>query len=273
MMTKKDYDRIGHSGELAWKRLKKGGRDWGDWLTVGEALTAGRELAMHGANTNRPEGRAYNEQFSQWLVRYGLRDMDKSDRSKLLRIMEHLGEIQEWRQALPTDQPAQAQSSEHRLAALAEGDAGHQAEVDQEAEGCRPQGRERAAARGERGADRCSRDAEAGDHRGGAEALRRVPHRSDLRRVRGGDGDAHGGSGNTSDGDVGKGKRKAEAKTARPWSNSSRTSCSATHGPGGRPSPSLRRRGSDEQAHRRQFSKFERRFSKLSGRSEFEIRA
>ena len=102
-MTNKDYDRIGYSGQVAWKRLKKGGRDWGDWITVGEALTAGREVAMRGAETNQPEGAAYNQLFGQWLTRYGLHDMDKSDRARLLKVMEHLGDL-EWRQSLDMTQ-------------------------------------------------------------------------------------------------------------------------------------------------------------------------
>ena len=101
-MTNKDYERLGHSGQLAWKRLKTGGRDWGDWLTVGELLMAGREVAMRGANTNQPEGAAYNQLFSQWLTRYGLKDMDASDRARLLKVMGHLGEIHDWRQSLTT---------------------------------------------------------------------------------------------------------------------------------------------------------------------------
>ncbi len=103
MTTRKDYDRIGHSGQLAWKRLQKGGRDWGDWYMVGEALAAGRELAMRGAETNRPEGSAYNQLFGEWLVRYGLQNIDKSDRAKLLKIVEQ-PEILEWRQSLPQNE-------------------------------------------------------------------------------------------------------------------------------------------------------------------------
>jgi hypothetical protein len=70
-------------------------------MAVGEALLAGRTLAMKAAETNRPEGKAYNQIFSQWLTRYGLSEIDKSARAKLLYVMEHRGEIEDFRAGLP----------------------------------------------------------------------------------------------------------------------------------------------------------------------------
>jgi hypothetical protein len=68
---------------------------------VGEALLAGRTIAMRGAETNRPEGKGYNQLFSQWLARYGLSEIDKSARAKLLYVMEHRGDIEDFRRGLP----------------------------------------------------------------------------------------------------------------------------------------------------------------------------
>jgi hypothetical protein len=99
----KDADRIGRAGQAAWKRLKTC-KSWGDWMAVGEALVAGRTIAMTGAKTNRPEGRAYTELFSQYLKRYGLTEIDKSARSKIFFVMNHRGEIEDFRTALPMNQ-------------------------------------------------------------------------------------------------------------------------------------------------------------------------
>ena len=96
----KDVDRIGRAGQAAWKRLQKC-KSWSDWMAVGEALLTGRTIAMQAAETNRPEGKAYNQIFSQWLARYGLSEIDKSARAKLLHIMEHRGEIEDFRAGLP----------------------------------------------------------------------------------------------------------------------------------------------------------------------------
>src|SRR6478752_5332724 len=98
----KDVDRIGRAGQAAWKRLKKV-KSWTDWMAVGEALVAGRSMAMKGAGTNRPEGRGYNQLFSQYLSHYGLEEIDKSARAKLLHVMAHRGEIEDYRSALPTN--------------------------------------------------------------------------------------------------------------------------------------------------------------------------
>ena len=96
----KDVDRIGRAGQAAWKRLQKC-KSWSDWMAVGEALLAGRTVAMQAAETNRPEGKAYNQIFSQWIARYGLSEIDKSARAKLLYVMEHRGEIEDFRAHLP----------------------------------------------------------------------------------------------------------------------------------------------------------------------------
>ena len=96
----KDVDRIGRAGQAAWKRLQTC-KSWSDWMAVGEALLAGRTLAMKAAETNRPEGKAYNQIFSQWLAHYRLNEIDKSARAKLLFVMEHRGEIEDFRAGLP----------------------------------------------------------------------------------------------------------------------------------------------------------------------------
>jgi hypothetical protein len=69
-------------------------------LTVGEGLLAGRQWAMRQAGTNKPEGKGYVTAFAEWLKRYKLDDMDKSDRAKLLQLMEERPAVEEWRASL-----------------------------------------------------------------------------------------------------------------------------------------------------------------------------
>jgi hypothetical protein len=95
-----DIDRLGVAAYKALMRLKKC-KDWGDWMIVADGLSAGRQLAMKSAGTNRPRGRGYNETFSQWLVRHKLGEIDKPVRANLLLIAEHRSEVEEYRESLP----------------------------------------------------------------------------------------------------------------------------------------------------------------------------
>src|SRR5262249_49733535 len=71
--------------QAAWTRVKKAqSRLWGDWMTIGEGLLEGRRWAMQVAGTNKPEGKGYVTAFGEWIKRYKVDDMDKSDRAKLL---------------------------------------------------------------------------------------------------------------------------------------------------------------------------------------------
>ena len=67
---------------------------------MGEALSEGRRFCMLKTGTNRPEGKAYNQLFSEYLVHYKLNDIDKSARAKLLKVMEHRSEIEAFRATL-----------------------------------------------------------------------------------------------------------------------------------------------------------------------------
>ena len=96
-----NLERIGRAMQLAWVRVKKAEtRMWGEWMTIGEGLLEGRRWAMKRAGTNRPEGKAYITAFAEWLTRYKVDDMDKSDRAKLLQLMEERPAVEEWRSTL-----------------------------------------------------------------------------------------------------------------------------------------------------------------------------
>jgi hypothetical protein len=94
-------DRIGKAMQAAWQRVKKAQtRMWSDWMTIGEGLLEGRRWAMQQAGTNRPEGKGYTVAFAEWLREYRVDDMDKSDRAKLLQLMEERPAVEEWRSTL-----------------------------------------------------------------------------------------------------------------------------------------------------------------------------
>jgi|SRR5215813_10608805 len=102
LMDDKDkLDQIGRAMQAAWARVKKAQtRMWGDWMTIGEGLLEGRRWAMQIAGTNAPEGKGYVTAFGEWLTRYRVDDMDKSDRAKLLQLMEERPAVEEWRGTL-----------------------------------------------------------------------------------------------------------------------------------------------------------------------------
>src|SRR5262249_34786665 len=96
-----NLERIGRAMMLAWQRVKKAqARMWGDWMTIGEGLMEGRRWAMQQAGTNKPEGKGYVIAFGEWLKRFRVDDMDKSDRAKLLQLMEERPAVEEWRAGL-----------------------------------------------------------------------------------------------------------------------------------------------------------------------------
>jgi hypothetical protein len=87
-------------GQEAWIRLQAG-RSWADWICVGEALEIGRHRAIIEANTNEPRGARYESIFGDWLRETGFDTLDKGDRKRLLDCLQHLPEIEAWRQTLP----------------------------------------------------------------------------------------------------------------------------------------------------------------------------
>lgn len=98
-------EEIGKAAMLAWSRIKKTHTKlWGEWMVIGEGLIEGRRWAMQQAGTDAPEGKGYVVAFGEYLKRYKLDDMDKSDRAKLLQLMEERPAVEEWRATLPANQ-------------------------------------------------------------------------------------------------------------------------------------------------------------------------
>jgi hypothetical protein len=101
MDNSENLDRIGRAMQAAWSRVKKAqSRLWSEWMVIGEGLLEGRRWAMHVAGANRPEGKGFVMAYSEWLKRYKVDDMDKSDRAKLLKLMEERPAVEEWRATL-----------------------------------------------------------------------------------------------------------------------------------------------------------------------------
>jgi hypothetical protein len=98
-------DQLAHAAMLAWGRVKRAqSRNWSQWMTIGEGLLVGRKWAMHRAGTNRPEGKGYILAFNEWMRQWRLHDIDRSDRANLLRLMEELPAVEEWRGNTLTEQ-------------------------------------------------------------------------------------------------------------------------------------------------------------------------
>jgi hypothetical protein len=97
------------NGIEAAARIVSGSKNlWDDWLTVGLALQWGSSEAMAQSGTNTRGPGKYQRCFTQWLkdnpafLEAPLED--KTLRAALLRILERVPEIDEWRQTLSEDE-------------------------------------------------------------------------------------------------------------------------------------------------------------------------
>jgi hypothetical protein len=58
---------------------------------------------MRALGLNRPEGKRWADNFSDWLTETGFHKIDKAVRSRLKKCMEHRVQIEEWRASLPVE--------------------------------------------------------------------------------------------------------------------------------------------------------------------------
>jgi hypothetical protein len=80
------------------------GASYQDWITVGRALLIGRAHSMYEAGINKPEGSRYAACFSRWLADTKLDKVaDKGTRSRLLDLLDHIEDVEKWRQTLATN--------------------------------------------------------------------------------------------------------------------------------------------------------------------------
>jgi hypothetical protein len=89
------------AGSAAWARLRDRERKtWEDWIAVARALAIGRAAAFKVAETNRAVGTRYNKAMGDWLRRNHLAEITGQDRYRALKVLDHLGEIEQWRESL-----------------------------------------------------------------------------------------------------------------------------------------------------------------------------
>ena len=70
---------------------------WANWLIIGRAFQSARTEAMYVADANQPGGRRYNVEMGRLLARYQLDAIGKTARAHLLRVINKLGDVEEWR--------------------------------------------------------------------------------------------------------------------------------------------------------------------------------
>lgn len=90
------------AAQEAWHRLSSG-HTRQDWLLVGKACQLLRVEAMRTAHTNRPEGRRYNQEYSELLKADGFAGINKAVRSKLFFILDNIIEIEKWLATIPAN--------------------------------------------------------------------------------------------------------------------------------------------------------------------------
>jgi hypothetical protein len=133
-------DDDGHKAMLAaskaWNRVKeRQTKLWHDWtLVIGPALLKARTEAMWIAGTNQPMGKGYAQAMSGLLDEYRLSDMNETVRAHLLKIMERLSDVEEWRakqdNARELNYPSQVWTKYQKASKQA--DERHQEKADQE---------------------------------------------------------------------------------------------------------------------------------------------
>jgi hypothetical protein len=94
------------AGRAAWAKLKHD-ETWTDWVAVGRALSAGKAAVMGFLRTNSPAGRQWSKHFGGWLRESGFDEIDKGVRSRLEKCMDHLPEIEAWRETIGVDRRQQ----------------------------------------------------------------------------------------------------------------------------------------------------------------------
>jgi hypothetical protein len=80
----------------SWHDLKETQRyTWEHYIVIGEGMVAARAEIMRKLGRNDPSGPAYQDAFKAWLVEYGLADMDKAARTRLIKLIGALPEVNE----------------------------------------------------------------------------------------------------------------------------------------------------------------------------------
>jgi hypothetical protein len=73
-------------------------------VAVGHALAEGRSEAIYLAGANKPSGKRYNQEFGRWLDQHGFRDIPDAARTRLLKCIGRLPEVEAFLGELNTDE-------------------------------------------------------------------------------------------------------------------------------------------------------------------------
>lgn len=106
--SKTDLALVAKAEKIAATMLK--GREWTDWLVIGEAMEIGRKIAMERSGAEAREGKGYCQAFSDWLDEKGhenLRRVTSPAMSALDKCWQNREAIAKWREILTDDQRLQ----------------------------------------------------------------------------------------------------------------------------------------------------------------------
>jgi hypothetical protein len=90
--------KIIRAGRDALQEIKKAER-YESWIAIGQALKIGRDIAMRSTGANRPAGQTYCRAFGAWLRTHHF-ILEKSLRFATLQMVDHLPEIERWRETV-----------------------------------------------------------------------------------------------------------------------------------------------------------------------------
>jgi hypothetical protein len=92
-------------GKAAWESLKRV-ESWDQWRTIGFAIEAGRKDIMKslGINDSHSDSKKLKDEIGIWLKATGFNEIDKTSRSRLRSCIEHLPQIEQWRQTLDANE-------------------------------------------------------------------------------------------------------------------------------------------------------------------------
>src|SRR3954470_23025745 len=89
------------AGDQAYKAIKKNVEDqWLQWKIVGVQFQELRRAAFAMSGTNDIQSPVYKKQLKALASRQATHEIDSSTRSKLLDLMDHLDEVEDWRNGL-----------------------------------------------------------------------------------------------------------------------------------------------------------------------------
>jgi hypothetical protein len=92
------------AGRDAWSRVQdRARRSWPDWVLIGHAIQLGRAHALQVSGAKTPHGTKYTKAMAAFLAENGLSGIGQQVRWRLLSCMDHLADIEKWREGLPQE--------------------------------------------------------------------------------------------------------------------------------------------------------------------------